>query len=95
MYERRIDCDSDVGRMICDEVVGPRDRRHDRSGDRPLTGSGAVGAIGNRRRCASSPSRSTRSASTPRSMPASRRVPFQPGADLQSRAFLEAQSRKA
>lgn len=50
MYERRIDCDSDVGRMICDEVVSPEDvdativRVIDR-----LTGSGAVGAIGNRR----------------------------------------------
>ena len=50
MYERRIDCDSDVGRMICDEVVDPKDidativRVIDR-----LTGSGAVGAIGNRR----------------------------------------------
>ena len=23
MYERRIECDSEVGRMICDEVVAP------------------------------------------------------------------------
>ena len=23
MYERRIDCDSEVGRMICDEVIDP------------------------------------------------------------------------
>ena len=50
MYERRIDCDSDVGRMICDEVVEPDeiDATIDRVIDR-LTGSGAVGAIGNRR----------------------------------------------
>ncbi|SKA10477.1 3,5-dihydroxyphenylacetyl-CoA monooxygenase [Enhydrobacter aerosaccus] len=50
MYERRIDCDSDVGRMICDEVVAPEDvdaaivRVIDR-----LTTSGVVGATGNRR----------------------------------------------
>jgi (3,5-dihydroxyphenyl)acetyl-CoA 1,2-dioxygenase len=50
MYERRIDCDSDVGRMICDEVIDPAemDQTIARVIDR-LTGSGAVGAIGNRR----------------------------------------------
>ena len=50
MYERRIDCDSDVGRMICDEVVAPADidATITKVIDR-LTGSGAVGAIGNRR----------------------------------------------
>lgn len=50
MYERRIDCDSEVGRMICDEVVEPAeiDATIARVIDR-LTGSGAVGAIGNRR----------------------------------------------
>ncbi len=50
MYERRIECDSDVGRMICDEVVEPGeiDATITRVIDR-LTGSGAVGAIGNRR----------------------------------------------
>jgi thioesterase DpgC len=50
MYERRIECDSEVGRMICDEVVEPDevDRTIVRVIDR-LTGSGAVGAIGNRR----------------------------------------------
>ena len=50
MYERRIDCDSEVGRMICDEVVAPDeiDATIARVIDR-LTGSGAVGAIGNRR----------------------------------------------
>lgn len=50
MYERRIDCASDVGRMICDEVVSPEDMDATivRVIDR-LTGSGAVGAIGNRR----------------------------------------------
>ena len=50
MYERRIDCDSEVGRMICDEVVPPAeiDATIVRVIDR-LTGSGAVGAIGNRR----------------------------------------------
>ena len=36
MYERRIDCDSEIGRMICDEVVAARrDGRHDRARDRP------------------------------------------------------------
>jgi thioesterase DpgC len=50
MYERRIECDSEVGRMICDEIVAPDDidRTIERVIDR-LTGSGAVGAIGNRR----------------------------------------------
>jgi thioesterase DpgC len=50
MYERRIDCDSDTGRMICDEVVPSAeiDATIERCIDR-LTGSGAVGAIGNRR----------------------------------------------
>jgi thioesterase DpgC len=50
MYERRIECDSDVGRMICDEIVPPNeiDATITRVIDR-LTGSGAVGAIGNRR----------------------------------------------
>jgi (3,5-dihydroxyphenyl)acetyl-CoA 1,2-dioxygenase len=50
MYERRIDCDSEVGRMICDEVIDPAamDQTIASVIDR-LTGSGAVGAIGNRR----------------------------------------------
>jgi thioesterase DpgC len=50
MYERRIECDSDVGRLICDEVVAPDaiDQTIGTVIDR-LTGSGAVGAIGNRR----------------------------------------------
>jgi (3,5-dihydroxyphenyl)acetyl-CoA 1,2-dioxygenase len=50
MYERRIDCDSDVGRMICDEVVAPDaiDETITRVIDR-LSTSGVVGAIGNRR----------------------------------------------
>ena len=50
MYERRIECDSDVGRLICDEIIDPADMDATiaRVIDR-LTGSGAVGAIGNRR----------------------------------------------
>jgi (3,5-dihydroxyphenyl)acetyl-CoA 1,2-dioxygenase len=50
MYERRIDCDSDTGRLICDEVVPPAeiDATIERVIDR-LTTSGTVGAIGNRR----------------------------------------------
>ena len=50
MYERRFDCDSEEGRLICDEVVDPDaiDRTIDQVVDR-LTGSGVVGAIGNRR----------------------------------------------
>ncbi len=50
MYERRIECDSDVGRMICDEVIEPgaMDDTIARVTDR-LTGSGVVGSIGNRR----------------------------------------------
>jgi enoyl-CoA hydratase/carnithine racemase len=50
MYERRIDCDSDTGRLICDEVVPPNemDATIVRVIDH-LTTSGSVGAIGNRR----------------------------------------------
>src|SRR5258708_1671546 len=50
MYERRIECDSDVGRMICDEVVAPgaMDETIAHVIDR-LTGSGVGGPIGNRR----------------------------------------------
>jgi thioesterase DpgC len=50
MYERRFECDSEEGRLICDEVVAPEDIEAtiDRVADR-ITGSGAVGAIGNRR----------------------------------------------
>ena len=50
MYERRFECDSPEGRLICDEVVEPDaiDRTIDHVVER-LTGSGIVGAIGNRR----------------------------------------------
>ena len=50
MYERRFECDSEEGRLICDEVVAPEDIEAaiDRVAER-ITGSGAVGAIGNRR----------------------------------------------
>jgi len=50
MYERRIDCDSDTGRLVCDEVVPPDEM--DATIERViehLTTSGSVGAIGNRR----------------------------------------------
>jgi thioesterase DpgC len=48
--ERRLDCDSAEGRLICDEIV-PADQM-DEAIDRTvamLTSAGAVGAIGNRR----------------------------------------------
>jgi (3,5-dihydroxyphenyl)acetyl-CoA 1,2-dioxygenase len=50
MYERRFECDSDEGRLICDEIVAAEDmdRAIDRVAER-ITGSGVVGAIGNRR----------------------------------------------
>ena len=50
MAERRIDCSSTEGRMICDEVVEEEemDRAIDRVVER-LTGSGVVSAAGNRR----------------------------------------------
>ena len=50
MNERRIDCDSDAGRMICDEIVPPgeMDDAIARIVER-LTGSGVVSAAGNRR----------------------------------------------
>ena len=49
-YERRLDCDSPEGRLICDEIAPPQDM--DAAIDRVvsrLTSSGAVGAIANRR----------------------------------------------
>src|SRR5258707_3080634 len=50
MYERRIECDSDIGGMICDEVMEPgaMDETIARVID-GLTGSGVVGSIANRR----------------------------------------------
>jgi (3,5-dihydroxyphenyl)acetyl-CoA 1,2-dioxygenase len=50
MAERRIDCASPEGRMICDEVVSPAEMESaiNRAVDR-LTGSGVVSAAGNRR----------------------------------------------
>ncbi len=49
-YERRIDCDSSEGRLICDEIVEPGNM--DAAIDRVATGltnSGVVSAAGNRR----------------------------------------------
>ena len=50
MAERRIDCDSPEGRMICDEIVAPgeMDAAIGKTVDK-LTGSGVVSATGNRR----------------------------------------------
>ncbi len=48
--ERRLQCDSAEGRLICDEIVAPEDM--DAAIERTvtmLTSAGAVGAIGNRR----------------------------------------------
>jgi thioesterase DpgC len=50
LAERRLDCDSPEGRMICDEIVDPREM--DSAVDKlieKLTGSGVVSAAGNRR----------------------------------------------
>jgi thioesterase DpgC len=49
-YERRIDCDTPEGRLVCDEVVPPdeMDAALARVVDR-LTSSGAVSVVGNRR----------------------------------------------
>ncbi len=49
-YERRLDCDSAEGRLICDEIAAPAEM--DRALDRViarLTSSGAVSAAANRR----------------------------------------------
>ena len=49
-YERRLECDSPEGRLICDEIIEPRDM--DAAVERVvmgLTSSGAVSAAGNRR----------------------------------------------
>jgi len=48
LAERRIDCSSPEGRMICDEIVGDMDAAIARTVER-LTGSGVVSAAGNRR----------------------------------------------
>jgi thioesterase DpgC len=50
LYERRLECDSAEGRLICDEIAGPDEM--DVAIDRiveGLTSAGAVSAIGNRR----------------------------------------------
>jgi thioesterase DpgC len=50
LYERRLDCDSPEGRMICDEVVAPEEM--DAAIERVVenfTGSGIVSAASNRR----------------------------------------------
>jgi len=50
MYERRLDCDSPEGRLICDEIVEPADM--DGAIERVVgnfTGSGIVSAASNRR----------------------------------------------
>ncbi len=47
--ERRLECDSAEGRLICDEIVPARHGCRDRQHRRMLTSAGAVGAIGNRR----------------------------------------------
>ncbi|HVY04983.1 MAG TPA: enoyl-CoA hydratase/isomerase family protein [Burkholderiales bacterium] len=50
LYERRLDCDSPEGRMICNEIVAPADM--DAAIDRVVenfTGSGIVSAASNRR----------------------------------------------
>jgi thioesterase DpgC len=50
LLERRLDCDSPEGRLICDEVVAPDavDAALERAID-SFTGSGVVSAAGNRR----------------------------------------------
>ena len=50
LAERRIDCDSEAGRLICDEIVAPErmDEAINAMVDR-LTSSGVVSAAGNRR----------------------------------------------
>ncbi len=50
LAERRIDCDSDAGRLVCDEIVAP-DRMDDAIAAmvERLTSSGVVSAAGNRR----------------------------------------------
>ena len=50
LAERRIDCDSEAGRLICDEIVPPErmDEAINAMVDR-LTSSGVVSAAGNRR----------------------------------------------
>jgi len=50
LAERRIDCDSPEGRMICDEIVPPQGMDSSiQSVVEKLTGSGVVSAAGNRR----------------------------------------------
>jgi len=48
LAERRIDCDSPAGRLICDEIVSDMDGAITRTVER-LSGSGVVSAAGNRR----------------------------------------------
>ena len=90
-YERRLDCDSPEGRLICDEIVEPGDM--DAAIERVvagLTNSGVVSAAGNRRAFRVD-------AGAVRHVPLvfcglrarAGLLPFQPGLDLESRALLE------
>jgi len=90
-YERRLDCDSPEGRLICDEIVptGEMDAAIERV-VKGLTNSGVVSAAGNRRafRITQEPLDYV-----PRLLRRLRAraglLPFQPGVDRQSRALLE------
>ena len=89
-YERRIDCDSEAGRMICDEIVPPdqTEAAVEAVADRFLA-SGQVGALANRR--ALQDRRGDFRSHPPlrrllRARPG--RMPFQPAAHRQSRTFL-------
>ena len=91
MYERRIDCDSETGRMICDEIIDPsRDGCHDRPRHRPADRLGRRGC--HRQSPRSAPvGRATRHLPPLRSAlrPRAGALSFQPCADLQPRAVLE------
>jgi len=90
-YERRLDCDSPEGRLICDEIVpaGEMDAALDRVVE-GLTNSGVVSA-------ASKPARHPHHAGAARYVPRLFRrlrartglLPLQPGFDRQSGALLE------
>jgi (3,5-dihydroxyphenyl)acetyl-CoA 1,2-dioxygenase len=50
MYDRRLECDSAEGRLICDEVAPPADMDHALARViEGMTSSGVVSAVGNRR----------------------------------------------
>ena len=95
-YERRLPCDSPEGRLICDEIVPPREM------DAPSNASWRGLTTAGRGQRGRQPPRLPRRAGAARSLPPlllglcarAGLLPLQPGADRQPRAQLERRERR-